>query len=682
MRRVVQLSFLVAVATACRAQTRLSYVDPGPGGRGCCVAEDAAGNIYVAAAVLRPGPPPHIALVITKSDSILRQVYSFTIDVKGDVFPSRIALDAQGSLFVGGETTAPDFPLVNPLSRAYSTAANGFVFKLNSTGDQLLFSSYFGSQVSALVLGAAGNVYLTGYAQPCIATSAAYQAPDVMGAASCGFSAELTNSGDRLVYATAFNGSPRDMAVSPDGAVTVVGSTGDARFPVTAGAFQTTCGCRSSRTVTNGFVSRLSADGSSLQWSTFLGGTGLGGTIGDELTSMAVAQDGGVVVTGMVFSPDFPTTPGAFQKTIPGSTVGIVVAKLNSAGTKLVFSSRFGSSTDDQPTGIQLDSQGQLWLTGYAYGPDFLALPGSLKLGNQFVMEMAPDGSQLLLTQFLPNNAADGLLLDPAGYEVLFGENGSLLRFPIGGPSGPAILGEGNAIPTEVLGYVVSGIVAPGGIVSLYGVGLGPAAGVGAQLDSGGKFPTELAGTQVLFGGVPAPLLYAAANQVNAVVPFGVSSGPLTTVQVRSAAGTSETVALRVVAADPAILAIPDPSIGAYRSLLLNQDGSINSLSNPAQPGSIITFWVSGTGLFQTSLEDGSIVEPPLPIPALPISVGLLQYPTPLPVEVLYAGAAPGILAGIVQMNIRIPPSAAPGWYSTIELQVGSFLCYGSVAIK
>jgi uncharacterized protein (TIGR03437 family) len=679
---VVQFSFLVAVVAACRAQTTLSYLDPGPGGRGCCVVEDAAGNIYAAAAVLRPGPPPHIALVVTKSDSVFRQVYSFTMDLKGDVFPGKIALDAQGSLFVGGETTAADFPLVNPLSRVYSTAANGFVFKLNSTGDRLLFSSYLGSQVWALVLDAAGSVYLTGYAQPCIATPTSYQAPDVMGTASCGFSAKLTNSGDRLVYAAAFNGSPRDLAVSPDGAVTVVGSTGDAGFPVTPGAFQTTCGCRGSRTITNGFVSRLSADGSSLQWSTFLGGTGGGGVMGDELSSVALAEDGGVVVTGMVFSPDFPTTPGAFQETIPGSPAVIVAAKLNSAGTKLVFSSRFGSSAEDQPTGIQLDSQDRLWITGYAYAPDVLALPGSLRLGNQFVVEMAPDASRLLLTQFLPNNTADGLLLDPAGYEVLFGENGSLLRFPIGGPSGPAILGEGNAIPTAMLGYVVSGIVAPGGIVSLYGAGLGPAAGVGAQLDSSGRFPTELAGTQVLFGGVPAPLLYAAANQVNAVVPFGVSSGSFTTVQIRSAAGTSEAVALRVVAADPAILAIPDASSGNYRSLLLNQDGSINSLSNPAQPGSIVTFWVSGAGLFQTSMEDGSIVEPPLPIPALPINVILDQYPTPLAVEVLYAGATPGMLAGILQVNIRIPPNAGPGSSGPIEIHVGNFLSYGSVAIQ
>ena len=678
----MQLSFFVAVVAACRAQTTLSYLDPGPGGRGCCVAKDAAGNIYAAAAVLRPGPPPHIALVITKSDSIFRQVYSFTMDVKGDVFPARIALDAQGSLFVGGETNAADFPLVNPLSRVYSPAANGFVFKLSSTGDRLLFSSYFGSQVGALVLDAAGNAYLTGYAWPCIATPTAYQAPDVTGTGYCGFSAKLTNSGDRLVYAAAFNGSPRDIAVSPDGAVTVVGSTGDAGFPVTPGAFQTTCGCRGSRTVTNGFVARLSVDGSSLQWSTFLGGTGGGGPVGDELSSVALARDGGVVVTGMVFSPDFPTTPGAFQNPIPGNTAGIVVAKLNSAGTKLVFSSRFGSSTDDQPTSIQLDSQEQIWITGYAYAPNFLALPGNLRLGNQFVAEMASDGSKLLLTQFLPNNAADGLLLDSSGYEVLFGENGSLLRFPIGGPSGPAILGEGNAIPTAALGYVASGIVAPGGIVSFYGVGLGPAAGVGAQLDSSGRFPTELAGTQVLFGGVPAPLLYAAANQVNAVVPFGVSAGTLATVQIRSAAGTSETVALRVVEADPAILALPNPDYGGYKSLLLNQDGSINSLSNPAQPGSIVTFWVSGAGLFRTSLEDGSIVEPPLPTPALPIDVILDQYPTPLAVEVLYAGAAPGMLAGIIQVNIRIPPNAGPGSYSTIELHVGNALCYGSVAIK
>jgi len=265
---------------------------------------------------------------------------------------------------------------------------------------------------------------------------------------------------------------------------------------------------------------------------------------------------------------------------------------------------------------------------------------------------------------------------------MLFGDNGSLLRFPIGGPSGPAILGEGNAIPGTSSGYTVSGIVSPGGVVSFYGAGLGPAIGVGARLDSSGKVATELAGTQLLIGGVPAPLLYASENQINAVVPFGVSSEPVATAQVRSAAGTSELVALHVVAADPAIPAYPDPLVnGVYQSLILNQDGSINSRSNPAPRGSIITFWATGAGRFRTDLVDGSIVQPPLPEPALPVSVVLRQYPNPLSADILYAGAAPGMVAGIIQVNARIPANAAPG-DQALELQAGDFRYGGTLTVK
>ena len=81
-------------------------------------------------------------------------------------------------------------------------------------------------------------------------------------------------------------------------------------------------------------------------------------------------------------------------------------------------------------------------------------------------------------------------------------------------------------------------------------------------------------------------------------------------------------------------------------------------------------------------MVDGSIVVPPLPIPALPINVILDQYPTPLAIEVPYAGAAPGMLAGVLQVNIRIPPNAGPGSSGPIEIHVGNFVSYGSVAIQ
>ncbi len=272
------------------------------------------------------------------------------------------------------------------------------------------------------------------------------------------------------------------------------------------------------------------------------------------------------------------------------------------------------------------------------------------------------------------------LLLNAAGDQILFGQAGSLLRFGPEGLAGISVLGVGNAVPQQA-GYTVSGAVAPGEIVSLYGVALGPPVGAGAQLDSAGKITSTLAGTQAVFDGVPAPLLYAGANQINAVVPFAVGDRATTTVEVRTSAGRSSSTVLKVVAADPALPAVLDPHFGSYVSLVLNQDGSLNSLANRTAPGDIVTFWANGAGRFQQSLVDGAIVGPERAPPVLPVKVFLVQSQS-LPAEVLYAGTAPGMVAGMMQVNFRIPLNAGPGSYSGIEMHVGDFTVGGAVAVK
>jgi uncharacterized protein (TIGR03437 family) len=277
----------------------------------------------------------------------------------------------------------------------------------------------------------------------------------------------------------------------------------------------------------------------------------------------------------------------------------------------------------------------------------------------------------------LPTGAGATLLLDTAGNEVLFGEGGSLLRFRPEDLSGTSLLGVGNAIPQQTRGYTISGAVAPGEIVSLYGTALGPQAGVGAQLDNTGKVATMLAGTQILFDGFPAPLLYVGANQINAVVPFEVSDRPASMLEVHTSASSSR-ASIRVIAADPALPAVFDQNFGPYISLVLNQDGSINSLANRAAPGEIVTFWVNGAGRFRQPLATGAIIGPERVAPVLPVTVGVND----LPAEVLYAATAPGMIAGMMQVNARIPREAPPGSYSAMQIHVGDFLVFGSVAVK
>jgi uncharacterized protein (TIGR03437 family) len=251
---------------------------------------------------------------------------------------------------------------------------------------------------------------------------------------------------------------------------------------------------------------------------------------------------------------------------------------------------------------------------------------------------------------------ASGALALDRDSPILLGWTGSILRLPAGATPAVVVTALSNAA-----GFTNTK-VAPGEIVSLYGSGLGPANGAGAQYDSTGKISTLLAGTQVSFDGIPAPLLYAGAGQINAIVPFGVEGKSSTTVEVRTAAGIQATIQPLVVPADPRIFADALGNVVA-----INEDGTVNSPSNPAAGGSIVTFWVSGAG-FLPSLTDGSIVHPPLPAPVLPLSV---FFDVTEAGEVLYAGAAPELVAGVVQVNARIPKSKVT--LHLLEVSVGGF---------
>lgn len=243
-----------------------------------------------------------------------------------------------------------------------------------------------------------------------------------------------------------------------------------------------------------------------------------------------------------------------------------------------------------------------------------------------------------------------------------------MIQLSSSGLSGTSVLGAVNAA-----GFSVSGHVAPGEIVSLYGIGLGPSSGAVAQFDAAGHVPTTLGGVQVMFDGVPAPLLYTGATQINALVPFGVGSQAQTSVQVISGSASSAPLQLAVVAADPSIVSIVSsvpPPVGTFFAAALNQDNSFNSTSNPAKAGSIVVFWVNGPGAFSPTLADGEMVAAPCPQAVQPVTVLFDGQP----VTALYDGAAPTFVAGPIQVNAQLPQSIKAGNSHTLQLKAGDFL--------
>ena len=198
-----------------------------------------------------------------------------------------------------------------------------------------------------------------------------------------------------------------------------------------------------------------------------------------------------------------------------------------------------------------------------------------------------------------------------------------------------------------------AGPLAPGEIVTLRGYAFGPEAPASGQTGSDGRFSNELAGVRVLFDDTAAPLLYVQSNQINTIVPWQLSGRTSVNVHVEYNGVSTNTAAIPVADTAPGIF-LTDYYAG--QGAVLNQDGTVNSRSNPAKRGSIVSIFATGGGLLNPPLPDGSVtpIQPPFPQVTLPIQV-LFGGGAGEPVEVLYAGAAPGLVSGVIQINARIP---------------------------
>jgi uncharacterized protein (TIGR03437 family) len=183
-------------------------------------------------------------------------------------------------------------------------------------------------------------------------------------------------------------------------------------------------------------------------------------------------------------------------------------------------------------------------------------------------------------------------------------------------------------------------------------------------LNAAGQVPDTLGGAQVLFDGTAAPMLYSSANRTTVVVPFEIG-GPRTQIVVKNEAGLSTPISVPVAAAAPAVLTVSE--LGNGQIAALNEDGSVNSAVNPAPINSVVSVFATGLGQITPAGGDGTVASDVLPSPNLPLSVQIGG----LPAFVLYAGAAPGTVEGVFQINFRIPPLVPTGSYLMVVLQAG-----------
>jgi uncharacterized protein (TIGR03437 family) len=191
--------------------------------------------------------------------------------------------------------------------------------------------------------------------------------------------------------------------------------------------------------------------------------------------------------------------------------------------------------------------------------------------------------------------------------------------------------------------------IAPGELVAVYGNQIGPSQPVGAELDAAGNVTTELAGYSVTFGGLPAPLLYASSGQINLVTPFGMPTSGDVQVELRQNGTVIGTYYQNVAPQDLGLFAGNTGQLAA-----LNQDGSINSSTNPAHPGDVVSIFATGLGAMTPQPTDGSRPSQPVATPVVPPIVRLQCCEA---AAVYYMGNAPDQVQGFVQINFRLPQS-------------------------
>jgi len=212
--------------------------------------------------------------------------------------------------------------------------------------------------------------------------------------------------------------------------------------------------------------------------------------------------------------------------------------------------------------------------------------------------------------------------------------------------------------------YATGGI-APGMLVTLFGSGQGPANLVNLRLNSGGFVLKALEGSRVLFNGLTAPIVYTSAGQLAAVVPYGIAGQQSVNVVVEYNGIQSRPVTIPVVASGPGIFTADASGKGLAKAA--NQDGTLNSTASPAAAGSVITFYATGEGALGSLLPDGILTAPPLVRPTLPVTMKIGGQTA----QVLYAGIAPGLVAGVMQVNATVPAGAGTGAAEVI-LTVGA----------
>ena len=325
---------------------------------------------------------------------------------------TRIGLDPDGNIYVTGYTESDDFPAT---AGAYNTSHSGplgagdasrdvFVTKFLPDGSDVVYSTYIGGsgrdQGMSLAVNAAGEAYVTGFtfSADFPTTTGAYD--ETANGERDVFALRLNATGTGLVYSTLIGGADRDwawdMVLDGSGDLYVAGATRSADYPTTPGAYQTIS------TGGDGFITRVSADGSALVGSTLFGKSG--GTGSNIVLSLERDADGNIWIAGETDATILPTTPGAFLNSYQGGPSDAWLAQISPALGSLVYCSYVGGSGDEPEGHVAVDGLGNVYMGGRTTSAGFPITPGAadstfggdgVNTGESFMVKINPGTIQV-----------------------------------------------------------------------------------------------------------------------------------------------------------------------------------------------------------------------------------------------------------------------------------------------
>jgi hypothetical protein len=586
--------------------------------------------------------------------------YSTFLGGTADEIGNGIAVDTAGNAYIVGTTQSPDFTTTAGAfdrTGAVSTVSDVFVAKLNPAGTALVYATFIGGVDfewgRAIAIDSAGNAYIAGQTK-------SSDFPTTKGAfdrslgipANCprcatdnydAFVTKLNATGSALVYSTYLGGASDiddalSIAVDAAGSAYVAGETGSSDFPTTPGAFRTTRNASY-----DAYVTKLNPAGSGLVYSTFIGGSQV-----DFAARIAVDASNSAYVLGNTSSPDFPTTPGAFDTSQNGS-FDLFLLKLNAAGSNLVYSTFLGGMAFESAGGLAIDSTGNAYVSGGTSSPDYPVTPGAFQTASQssgggggFVTKVNATGSALVFSTFLGDAGVNGIALTSAGNMWLTGGTTSLI-FPVTPDAFQGFLHAGANSSEAFISELKSDGTGPL-MYSTYLGGSDTDYGTDVKLDSAGNvyitgttrssdFPTTPSAFDRVFKGQPdifwgdafitklalngtppppPPLPTVATVTPAAIVPVGGNPVTITVTLTSGAQGTGAVVAL--VSSNPAVLSVP-------ASLTIPtgaQTGTVTATTSVVPANTAVTV----TATYNNSSQGTTITLQPVPPPAALNSIG------------------------------------------------------------